>query len=69
MLHVDYKKWKCRPVEFKKGPCGPVKFKKGLCHPVDFKKGPCRMLLRPKKGRVALSILRVHTPKYPKIAT
>ena len=42
-----------RPVEFKKQPCRPVK----------FKKQPCHMSLRPKKGRVALSILGVHTPK------
>ena len=51
MLHVDYNKWLCRPVEFKKHPCRPV----------EFKKLPCRMSLRPKKGRVALSILGVHT--------
>ena len=31
--------------------------------PVKFKKQPCHMSLRPKKGRVALSILGVHTPK------
>ena len=42
----------------KKVLCRPVDFKKVSCCPVDFKKVPCRMLLRPKKGRVALSILR-----------
>ena len=50
MSHVDYKIWQCRRVEFKRGPCRPV----------DFKKGPCRMSLRPKKGRVAVSILGVY---------
>ena len=63
MSHVDYKKRQCRPVEFKKLPCRPVEFKKQSCHPVEFKKWPCRMSLRPKKGRVALSILGVHTPR------
>ena len=29
--------------------------------PVDFKKVPCCMSLRPKKGRVAMSILGVYT--------
>ena len=48
MSHVDYKKWQCRPVDLKKVPCRPV----------DLKKVPCRMSLRPKKGRVAMSILR-----------
>ena len=61
MSHVDYNKWLCRPVEFKKLPCWPVEFKKHPCRPVEFKKLPCRMSLRPKKGRVALSILGVHT--------
>ena len=35
--------------------------KKHPCRPVEFKKHPCRMSLRPKKGRVALSILGVYT--------
>ena len=60
---VDFKKGPCRPVDFKKGPCRPVDFKKGPCRPVDLKKVLCRMSLRTKKDRVALSILRVHTPK------
>ena len=30
MLHIDYKKWQCRPVDFKIGPCPPVEFVK-LC--------------------------------------
>ena len=30
---------------------------------VEFKKNLCRMSLRTKKGRVAVAILRVHTPK------
>ena len=63
MSHVDYKKKQCPPVEFKKQPCRPVEFKKQSCRPVEFKKQSCRMSLRPKKGRVALSILRVNTPK------
>ena len=50
----------------------PVKFKKSSCRHVDFKKVPCplslsfyipcHMSLRPRKGHVAVSILRVHTP-------
>ena len=44
-------------------PCRPVEFKKQSCRPVEFKKQPCRMSLRPKKGRVAVSILGVHTPR------
>ena len=43
-------------------PVALSKFKKQSCRPVEFKKQPCRMSLRPKKGRVALSILGVHTP-------
>ena len=35
-------------------------FKKVSCRPVDFKKVLCRMSLRPKKGRVAVSILGVN---------
>ena len=68
MSHVDYKKRQCPPVEFKKQPCRPVEFKKQFCHPVEFKKQPCRMSLRPKKGRVALSILVVNTPSIPRTA-
>ena len=49
MSHVNYKKSYCPPVEFKKR----------LCHPVDFRKRLCRISLRPKNGRVALSILGV----------
>ena len=64
MSHVDYNKWQCRPVDFKKTSCHPVDFKKVPCRPVDFKKIPCRLLLRPQKGRVAVSILMVHTPPY-----
>ena len=45
-----------------KQPCRPVEFKKQSCRPVRFKKQPCRMSLRPKKGRVAVSILGVHPP-------
>ena len=60
---VDYKKRQCPPVEFKKQPCRPVEFKKQPCCHVKFKKQPFRMSLRPKKGRVALSILGVHTPR------
>ena len=52
MSHVDYKKWLCHPVDFKET----------SCHPVEFKKTSCRMSLGPKKGRVAVSILRVNTP-------
>ena len=72
MSHVDYEKWLCRAVDFKKLPCCPVNFKKWMCRPVDFKKWPCRpvdfkkvlccLLLRTKKGHVALSIISVHTP-------
>ena len=65
MSHVDYNKWQCRPVDFKKTSCHPVDFKKVPCRPVDFKKIPCRLSLRPQKGRVAVSILVVHTPIYP----
>ena len=67
MSHVDCKKWLCRPVEFKKSSCRPVDFKKSPCHPVEFKRGPCRMSLSPRKGRVALSILGVRTPKYDNV--
>ena len=42
--------------------CRPVDFKKVSCRPVDFKKVLCRMSLRPKKGRVAVSILGVKGP-------
>ena len=63
MSHVD-DKWQCLPVNFKKVPCRPVDFKKVPCRPVDFKKVPCHMSLRPKKGRVAVSILGACTPKY-----
>ena len=63
MSHVDHKEWSCRPVDFKKVPCHPGDFKKLSCRPVDFKKVPCRLSLRPKNGRVAVSILRVHAPK------
>ena len=52
MSHVDYKKWKCRPVEFKKT----------SCRPVEFKKTSCRLSLKPKMGRVPLSILGVYNP-------
>ena len=62
MSHVDYNKWQCRPVDFKKTSCHPVDFKKVPCRPVDFKKIPCSLSLRPQKGRVAVSILVVHTP-------
>ena len=65
MSHVDYKKRQCRPVECKKQPCRPVEFKKQSCRPVKFKKQPCRMSLRPKKGRVTVSILGVHPPQRP----
>ena len=61
MSHVDYKRWSCRPVDFKKTSCHPVDFKKTSCHPVDFKKVPCRMILRPIKCRVAMSILGIYT--------
>ena len=60
MSHVNYMKSSCRPVNFKKSSCRPVDFKKSSCRPVDFKKSSCRMSLRPKKGRVAMSILGVH---------
>ena len=76
MSHVDYKKWlchpvdfqktSCHPVDFKKTPCRPVNFKKTPCRPVKFKKTSCRMSLMPKKGRVAVSILRVNTPTIPR---
>ena len=64
MSQVDYNKRQCRPVEFKKQPCRPVELEKQSCLPVEFKKQPCRMSLRPrpKKGRVAVSILGVHAP-------
>ena len=61
MLHVDYKKRLCRPVEFDKRLCHPVDFKKGPCRPVDFKKWSSRMSLRSKNGCVAVSILGVYT--------
>ena len=64
MSHVDYKKWLCHPVDFKETSYHPVNFKKNPCHPVEFKKTSCRMSLGPKKGRVAVSILRVITPYY-----
>ena len=48
--HVDFKKTSCRPVDFKKTSCRPVDFKKRAV-------SPCSMSLRPKNGRVALSIL------------
>ena len=41
--------------------CRPVDFKKVPCRLVDLEKVPCRMSLRPKKGRVAMSILGVFT--------
>ena len=62
MSHVDYKKTSCHPVDFKKTSCHPVDFKKTSCRPVEFKKTSCRMSLRPEKGRVAVSILRLNTP-------
>ena len=63
MSPCQFKKVPCRPVNFKKVPCHPGDFKKVPCHPGDFKKVPCPMLLRPKKGCVALSILGVYTHK------
>ena len=62
MSHVDFNKGPCRRVELKKKLCRRVEFKKRPCRPVDFKKVPCRLSLRPKNGRFAVSILRVHTP-------
>ena len=47
--------------------CRLYVFKKTSCRPAKFKKTSCRMSLKPKKGRVAVSILRVHTPKSTKI--
>ena len=52
MLHADFKKWLCHPVEFKKFSCHHVVVKEVPC-PMSL---PflihCRMLLRPRKGRV-----------------
>ena len=49
VLHVDFKKAQCRPVEFKKCPC-PMSLSLYIS---------CRMSLRPKMPHVALSILGV----------
>ena len=59
----NLRKTSCRPVDFKKVSCRPVDYKKVSCRPVDFKKVLCRMSLRPRKGRVAVSILRVRGPQ------
>ena len=42
--------------------CRPDEFKRASCRHVDFKKVPCRMSQKPKKARVAVSILGVYTP-------
>ena len=59
MLHVDFKKYICRPVEFKKCSCHPVEFKKLPCPMALSLQISCRMSPRSKRPNVTLSILGV----------
>ena len=45
----------------RKGCVNLSNFRKGHVALSTFKKGPCRMALKPKNGRVAVSILGVYT--------